>query len=932
MHQTTFPAKSADRSEKEIFHSVPRRFVAQVNRTPHAVALVSGHQINESPISESSISKGQTLTYQQLNERANQLAHFLQRQNIGSGDLVAVQLSRSPNAIIAFLSILKLGAAYVPIDPTYPTDRRSYILKDSNAAALLTESNCLATGIEYEGICVQLDKAEEAIAQCSRSELAIDIAPEDLAYVIYTSGTTGKPKGVMIPHRGLANHAITMARAFELTTADRMLQFSSLSFDIIVEELYPTLISGGALVLRPDEISTSLTAFFEFIAAEKITILDLPTAFWHELVGDLARKSEAGENPLESSQSLLPPDLRLVIVGGEKASRAIYAQWVDLVGKFPRWLNTYGPTETTVTATLYDPVVENFDFSQELPIGRAIDNVTTYILNDALEPVKPGNQGELYIGGVGLANGYLNRSHKTAVSFIPNPFRASDSKATSLDARLYRTGDIVRQLPDGNLAFVDRADFQVKIRGFRIELNGIANCLEKHPLVQQQIVVARKLGSGGKRLVAYVVPTSSELKAAELQDFLKETLPSYAIPSTFVFLDKLPTNTHGKVDRNALPEPKIAQENYTKPETALQKQLVGLWETVLSVKKVGIKDNFFELGGNSLKAVHLFSLVEAEFGQKVPLTALVKAPTPAHLASLIEQQEAAGDLSLWKTLVPLQPNGTKPPLFLLHAVGPSILTYQNLLPHLAEDQPVYALQAQGLDEKQPLLERMEQMATQYIQEIKTLQPQGPYHLVGHSFGGIMAFEMAQQLQRQGEQVGLLGVFDAPTPALCYCQTPPLTYQLYIHTSNLINASGLTQKWNYVARRAKPILQKLFNKGLAKTGFSTEAAEQPMPEIYRRIEEIDREALKRYAPQPYLGKMTLFRALEKDPRQFYDPHLGWRYLIEGELEIHDVPGHHMSLILEPQVAELGRKLQHCLDRAYAEADKPESGSDTMIEIP
>ena len=912
MHPTTSSFRNSSRAEKEIFHAVPKRFVAQVNRTPCAVALVSG---------------GQTLTYQQLNEQVNQLAHFLQQRDIGLGSLVAVQVSRSPNAIIAFLSILKLGAAYVPIDPAYPADRRDYILQDSNAAALLTESSCLAEGIDYADICVQLDSDRAEIAQCSQAELDINIEPEDLAYVIYTSGTTGKPKGVMIPHRGLANHAIAMARAFELTATDRMLQFSSLSFDIIVEELYPTLISGGALVLRPDEIATSLTSFFEFIATEKITVLDLPTAFWHELVGGLARaSSQISINPADSTEptrSPLPPDLRLVIVGGEKASRSIYAQWVNLVGNFPRWLNTYGPTETTVTATLYDPIAENVDLSQELPIGRPIDNVTTYILNNALEPVKPGNQGELYIGGAGLARGYLNRPNKTAASFVQNPFRETGSLSTLLDDRLYKTGDIVRQLPDGNLSFVDRADFQVKIRGFRIELNGVASCLEKHPLVQQQIVVARKLGAGGKRLVAYVVSKSPDLEAADLRAFLQETLPSYAVPSTFVFLDKLPTNTHGKVNRHALPEPEVAKAKYAEPKTDLQKRLVALWEMVLSVKEIGTKDNFFELGGNSLKAVHLFSLIETEFGQKLPLAALVKAPTPDLLAALLEKKGTAREASLWNSLVPLQPNGTKPPLFLLHAVGPSILTYQNLLPHLAEDQPVYALQALGLDEQQPLLERMEQMAAQYIQEIEKIQPRGPYHLVGHSFGGIMAFEMAQQLQAQGEQVGLLGVFDAPTPALCYCQPPPLVYQLYIHASNWMNASGLAQKWQYVAVRLKPILQKLFNKGLAKAGVSTKAVDQPMPEIYRRIEEIDREALKRYSPQPYPGKMTLFRALEKDPKQFYDPHLGWRYLIEGELEIHDVPGHHLSLILEPHVAELGTKLQHCLDRAYAEADERRS---------
>ncbi|MFK8183129.1 MAG: amino acid adenylation domain-containing protein [Phormidesmis sp.] len=922
------------------FSSVLNYFSTQVKRAPHATALVG---------------LSAAFTYEQLDHQANQLANFLQKKGVSHGDLVGVQLERSPDAIIAFLAILKAGAAYVPIDPSYPQARRSYILSDSQAKVLLTEHASIGsvsnesadhgaadntadeTHHAVNTSVVLISEQRQAIAQCSPTAPNVSIGPDDIAYIIYTSGTTGNPKGVMVRHEGVVNHAVAMARTFEMTPADRTLQFSSISFDVVVEELYPTLISGAALVLRPEFIATSLSDFIQFTTEQAITVLNLPAAFWHELVAGLAQSTVNNATASPATTLTLSQSIRLVVAGSEKVSRAMYAQWYGMVGEYPRWLNAYGPTETTVSATIYDPVREGFDLSRELPIGRAIENVTTHIFDEHLAPVKPGDAGELFIGGPGLAQGYLNKPEKTAAAFIPHPHAANQ--------RLYRTGDIVRQRPDGNLEFLGRADFQVKIRGFRIELGEIGNCLEKHPQVQQQIVVAWEDESQAeKQLVAYVVPQLStpqtdplpanspnnrpennkpennkpennKLNSETLKAFLSEQLPSYAVPSAFVFLDKLPITANGKVDRKALPAPSIEPLDYIAPTTEIEKTLTNMWSTVLSLKQVGVNDNFFELGGSSLKAIRLFSLVEQELGQKLPLTSLLQAPTPAKLARTLTAKD--NHTALWDTLVPLQTNGTKPPLFFLHAVGPSILNYKNLLPYFDEDQVVYALQTKGLDEKQPLLERMEQMATEYIDEIKKVQPHGPYHLVGHSFGGLMAFEMAQQLHKRGEKVGLLGLFDSSTPALSYCQTPPGMYQIHVHVNNLLSAQGLGKKWAYITARAVPIFQKIISKLLIKLGVGEATVENPLPEIYRRIEEVDRAALRRYSPQVYPGKMTLFRAQEKDPKQFYDEYLGWQYLIEGELEIHDVPGHHMSLMFEPNVGDLATKLQTCLNQAYTE---------------
>jgi aspartate racemase len=539
---------------------------------------------------------------------------------------------------VGFLGIFKAGGAYLPLDPNYPSERLAFMLADSQAGVLLTQQQLLGVLPDHSAQVVCLDKDWEAIAQQSQENPFNQTTPENLAYIIYTSGSTGKPKGVMIPHRGLVNHNVAIAKQFNLQPSDRVLQFSSISFDIAVEELFPSWISGAALIVRPEEILSSIKDFLHFVAKEQVTLLDLPTAFWQVLVNELYRV-----------KTPLPASLRLVVVGGEKASRSAYLTWLELVGDYPRWLNTYGPTETTVTATLYDPAShpESDQALSEIPIGRPIANVQVYILDQQLQPVPIGVPGELHIGGAGLARGYLNRPELTAEKFIPNPFVDTRTLTSEAEARLYKTGDLVRYLPDGNIEYIGRLDNQVKIRGFRIELGEIEAVLEQHPAVQQMVVLVREDEPGRKRLVAYVVPNQEHASTtSELRSFLKERLPDYMVPAVFVMLDELPMTPNGKVDRRALPVPNQAnqetEETFVAPRTHVEEELASIWANVLKLERLGVHDSFFDLGGHSLLAMQVMSRLRQAFGVELPVRSLFEAPTVAELAEQI-------DTLLWAT-------------------------------------------------------------------------------------------------------------------------------------------------------------------------------------------------------------------------------------------------------------------------------------------
>jgi amino acid adenylation domain-containing protein len=596
---------SQDRCIQELFEE-------QVERTPDAVAVVFEEQ---------------QLTYRELNRRANQLAHHLRALGVGPGVLVGICAERSVEVVVGLLGILKTGGAYVPLDPAYPKERLSFMLEDARAPVLLTQERLVGGLPEHVATVVRLDADWPVIAQEAEENPTSGTAADDLAYVIYTSGSTGRPKGVMIEHRALSSYVAAAIAAYEITASDRVLQLASLSYDGSVEEVFPCLTSGATLVLRSDRMIDSMQRFGRECGERAISVLFMPTAFWHELV-----------SAFEREKLTLPPSVRLVSFGGQKALAQRVAQWHEGQTATPaRLFNTYGPTEATVVATLCElrPEAGQGNAKREVPIGRPLGDTRVYILDGNLNPAPIGVPGELHIGGSCLARGYLNRPELTSERFIPDPF--SDAP----EARLYKTGDTARWRSDGNIEYVGRIDDQVKIRGFRVEPAEVEATLEEHAALQGVAVVVRNDSSGDERLVAYMVPHRHPAPTVgELRGYLKERLPEYMVPSAFVTLEALPLTPNGKIDRRALQAPDPAglraENAYAEPRTRAEEVLAGIWEEVLGLGRVGIHDDFFELGGHSLLATRVVSRVGDALRVELPLRYLFETPTVAGLAERIE--------------------------------------------------------------------------------------------------------------------------------------------------------------------------------------------------------------------------------------------------------------------------------------------------------
>jgi thioesterase domain-containing protein/acyl carrier protein len=588
--------------------------------------------------------------------------------------------------------------------------------------------------------------------------------------------------------------------------------------------------------------------------------------------------------------------LRIVIVGGEKASAAALTTWRKIAGPRVRWVNTYGPTETSVIVTSYEPRAGE-EIPAVLPIGRPIANTRIYILGKNLQPLPVGIAGDLYVSGPGLARGYLNRPEITGEKFVPDPFR------TWPGARMYKTGDLARYLANGEIEFAGRTDDQVKIRGYRVELEEIEAVLGSHTGVREVVIAARENAAGEKNLVAYVVPAREQVPTASaLRLHLKQKLPHYMVPSAFVLLEAMPKTPNGKVDKRALPAPKNTDfaetQEYVAPGDELETQLTAIWETVLDKKPIGIRDNFFELGGHSLLAARLMHRIEQSLGQRLPLAALLQAPTVEQLSGLLRKEKWS---SSWSSLVPIQAEGSRPPFFCVHGVGGNVVGFRDLARHLGPDQPFYALQPQGLDGTRECLTSIPVMAERYIQEIRRVQPEGPYRIGGYSFGGLVAYEMAQRLEAQGVEVALLALFD--------------TYPGKV-------ASRSSQLKNLLGLPLKEQLSFVFKKGSFVLMTLRKRLELRMlPRALRNVRQACEKAAGDYDVEPYPGRVTLFRVKEKSVGSLNDPYAIWWRVAAGGVDLREISGDHLSLLKEPQVRLLGQELSNCLAQSGHENSLP-----------
>jgi amino acid adenylation domain-containing protein len=796
-------------------------FEAAARRCPQAVALESAHPAADAL----GISR---LTYQELARGSDRLAGHLCAHGVSAGDAVGLYIERSVGAVVALLAIVKAGAAYVPLDPADPVGRTSGVLRDAGIRTVITQRS-LAQRLQGAG--VRALEFEHLWAQPARTQSRPPTAPsaDALAYVMYTSGTTGVPKGVCITHRNVAR-LVCNTDYVELSADETLLQFAPLAFDASTLEIWGALLNGARLVVHAGHVPTA-SDLAQVLRQHRITTLWLTAGFFHQMV----------ESELQALAAV-----RQVLAGGDVLSVPHVQKLLDAKADGVV-VNGYGPTENT-TFTCCHRMRPGQRLGDAVPIGRPIANTRVYLLDDHGQPVPPRVIGELFAGGDGVARGYLGAEAASAARFLPDPFDGRPG------ARMYRTGDLARWRHDGTIEFLGRRDRQVKVRGFRVELEEVEDALRHGPGVGDAAVVARRDASGSHVLNGYVVPREGgRIDLAALKQALAERCPPYMVPSTLTSLQSLPLTSNGKLDRAALPEPNAVEavrRDVVEPRTVVEAQLHAILERVLGRSGIGVTDNFFELGGHSLLAVRYFAQIERAFGIKLPVSTLFVAPDIAQLAQRLQDE---GFRSRWSSLVPIRAEGSRRPLFMVPGIGGNVLCYSDLGRLLGPEQPLYGLQARGLDDREAPFERIEPMAAHYLSEIRNLQPQGPYRLGGTCFGGVVAYEMARQLRAAGESVELLFMLEAwpPAPArpiidAIRVRSHQIRFLVSAIRRNLAALSGMS-----LARRIGALI-----KGLRVMG---EMASQG--DVYRgdrahmyvdRVSLANERALSRYRVLPYDG--------------------------------------------------------------------------------
>ncbi|HEY7499940.1 MAG TPA: amino acid adenylation domain-containing protein [Vicinamibacterales bacterium] len=831
-------------------------FRDQVELAPHAPAVTQERT---------------TLTYGQLDRRSNALARHLRAAGAAPDALVGLMLERSPEMLVALLAILKTGAAYVPLDPAFPTARLALMVDDARPAAIVTESAQLdRLPADVNAVCLDRDAA--AIAD--RSEEAIEIAQRGTcAYAIYTSGSTGRPKGVEITHASVLNLLESFRAVPGMRSSDVVLAHTTLSFDIAVIELWLPLFTGAQIVLAGRSRGTDGRAIADLLTKRQLTFMQATPSLWRVVL-------DAGWHDGRGLTALS---------GGEPLSRDLADALLHTGAEV--W-NVYGPTETTVWSS-----ISRVTANGPVLIGHPIRDTRFHIVDEQLREVPEGEIGELCIGGAGVARGYLNRPDLTAERFVPDPFSREPGD------RLYRTGDHARSRGSAGFECLGRIDHQIKIDGFRIEPGEIEAILSMHPSVRHSIVCAVDKAGGDRRLVAYVAHGSlAPPPQADLIALARTHLPSYMVPAAFVMLSELPRTPNGKLDRGALPAPDwsggLPGRAAATPRTTIEERLLSMWRDVIGVEAIGIDDNFFDIGGRSRLGAQIFARIEREIGARLPLATLFEAPTIAALAREIETKANAS--LLWRSVVPIRATGSGAPVFCVHPVGGNVLAYGDLARRLEPAVACYGLQAVGLDGVAAPLTSVEAMARRYVEEIRSIQPRGPYHLCGFSFGGLVAFEMARRLRREGETVGLLALLDVDFPD--YPRIPPFTW---LSRSSTFRRSifPIVQR----ARRHMRSLRRLGVRGYAKLAVRDAAVVENSDQFWliaERVRKANTRAAIHYVPRWYDGRVTYFRAQHAGVTR--DRRALWTTLAR-DVEIVDVAGGHSDLRLEPQVQIVAREI-------------------------
>jgi amino acid adenylation domain-containing protein len=858
-------------------------FDTQCERTPNGTAVICGKQ---------------RLTYKQLTERSNRVASYLQKLGVGPGDPVGVCLERSLDMVVGLIAILKAGGAYVPMDPSYPSERLAFMLGDSKASIVLTQ-HALIGRFSKDGIQqICLDTDWDTIALEKTEVVSVHVRPEDPAYVMYTSGSTGRPKGVVGTHRSTVNRMSWMWREYPFQADDVCCQKTSLSFVDSIWEVFGPLLAGVPSVIIPEEAVKDMGRLGEILAANRVTRI--------VLVPSLLRAILSHSNDLH--QKL--PALKLWISSGEALSHDLAQRFFDrMPGR--TLLNLYGSTEVAADATYYE--VGNEPRLSSVPIGRPIANTQAYVLDRRRHLVPLNVQGEIYIGGDAVARGYLDRPDLTAEKFVPDPFSADHH------ARLYRTGDLGRYLVNGNIEYVGRSDHQVKVRGYRIELGEIESALGRHPAVRQCVVVAREDASGDKRLVAYYERTPNQaFTTADLRTALRAQLPEYMIPAVIIAMEKLPLTPNGKIDRKALPRPGgqtiHVPTDFVASRDPLEQMMVQIWAKVLGVNRIDLDSDFFDLGGHSLAAVRMLSEVEKIIGKPIPLATLFQASTVRAFAELLRKD---GWTPSWSSLVPIQPNGPRSPLFLVHGAEGNVLLYRYLAQYLGSDQPVYGLQSQGLNGDGRLNTTIQEMATQYVKEVMTVQPHGPYLLGGYCLGGMIAFEMAQQISALGEKVALVLMLDTYNPSAAshfqlFLKAPLHFLQnVWFHGANLALIRSKDRK-KFFIEKVDIELTRLMMRMHAVYQFLQRAFGGMTRNNYPHlaIKKINDQAWLQYVPQPYDGRVVLIRS-KGHFVGFANPSFGWNGVVRQGLELHELPSYPKGMLVEPFCRLLAETLKMSL---------------------